>query len=83
MKKTPRENGWKYKAINVTPIDFDYLNMKLEAIKRYYKEIEHPLYNCAYIEAMNTNNPYYKKQIAIKDKDLIMYLIDKEYKKTL
>ena len=42
-KHTPRENGWKYFAINLTDEELKDINYKLDCIRLMYSKIEHPL----------------------------------------
>ena len=69
-KHTPRENGWKYFAINLTDTQLRDINYKLDCIRLMYAKIEHPL---VVRKTKETN----KKKI--HNKEIIKHLVDNEY----
>lgn len=69
-KATPRENGWKYFAINLTDKELKDINYKLDCIRLMYEKVGHPLHIS---KIKNTNkNKLHNKQI-------IKHLIDSEF----
>ena len=71
MKKhTPRQNGWRYFAINVTDNELKNINYKLDCIRLMYAKIEHPL---VVRKTKETN----KKKL--HNKEIIKHLVDNEY----
>lgn len=69
-KHTPRENGWKYFAINLTDTELRDINYKLDCIRLMYAKIEHPL---VIRKTKETN----KKKL--HNKEIIKHLVDNEY----
>ena len=69
-KHTPRENGWKYFAINLTDTELRDINYKLDCIRLMYAKIEHPL---VVRKTKETN----KKKL--HNKEIIKHLVDNEY----
>ena len=69
-KHTPRENGWKYFAINLTDTELRDINYKLDCIRLMYAKIEHPL---VVRKTKQTN----KKKL--HNKEIIKHLVDNEY----
>lgn len=69
-KHTPRENGWKYFAINLTDTQLRDINYKLDCIRLMYAKIEHPL---VVRKTKETN----KKKL--HNKEIIKHLVDNEY----
>ena len=69
-KHTPRENGWKYSAINLTDTELRDINYKLDCIRLMYAKIEHPL---VVRKTKETN----KKKL--HNKEIIKHLVDNEY----
>ena len=70
-KHTPRENGWKYFAINLTDTELRDINYKLDCIRLMYSKIEHPL-----VVRLRKNTNKRK----LHNKEIIKYLIENEYK---
>ena len=69
-KHSPRENGWKYFAINLTDTELRDINYKLDCIRLMYAKIEHPL---VVRKTKETN----KKKL--HNKEIIKHLVDNEY----
>ena len=69
-KHIPRENGWKYFAINLTDTQLRDINYKLDCIRLMYAKIEHPL---VVRKTKETN----KKKL--HNKEIIKHLVDNEY----
>ena len=69
-KATPKENGWKYFAINLTDKELKDINYKLDCIRLMYEQVGHPLHIS---KIKNTN-----KQ-KLHNKEIIKYLIDSEF----
>ena len=69
-KHTPRENGWKYFAINLTDTQLRDINYKLDCIRLMYAKIAHPL---VVRKTKETN----KKKL--HNKEIIKHLVDNEY----
>ena len=69
-KHTPRENGWKYFAINLTDEELKDINYKLDCIRLMYAKIEHPL---VVRKTKETN----KKKL--HNKEIIKHLIEHEF----
>ena len=69
-KHTPRQNGWRYFAINVTDNELKNINYKLDCIRLMYAKIEHPL---VVRKTKETN----KKKL--HNKEIIKHLVDNEY----
>ena len=69
-KHTPRENGWKYFAINLTDTELRDIKYKLDCIRLMYAKIEHPL---VVRKTKETN----KKKL--HNKEIIKHLVDNEY----
>ena len=71
MKKhTPRQNGWRYFAINVTDNELKNINYKLDCIRLMYEMVNHPLH----IRKIKETN---KKKL--HNREIIKHLIEHEF----
>ncbi len=70
-KPTPKENGWKYFAINLTDQELREVNYRLDCIRLMYEMVNHPLH---IRKIKNTN----KKKL--HNKEIIKHLIEHEFR---
>ena len=70
-KHTPRENGWRYFAINVTDNELKNINYKLDCIRLMYEMVSHPLH----IKKIKETN---KKKL--HNREIIKHLIEHEFR---
>ena len=70
-KATPRENGWKYFAINLTDQELREVNYRLDCIRLMYEMVNHPLH-IRKIKNTNKNK--------LHNKEIIKHLIEHEFR---